>query len=203
MSAGGFIANNCVKFVCVTLTADAGEVVYKRFGKSTCPDVTGTRMVYSGVAGGTHFLHKGGGGDYLCMPKDPPYVLPHQPGVRGHAYVYGGEYWNPIQGHTSHNVPCAVCEVSTREMKLMIPGKATCPHAWTLEFRGYIMTSYHEPDRGRGTFLCVDEDQESIPGSSFNDPYYFALHHVEAGCHGIPCPPYDPNKELNCVVCTK
>ncbi len=26
--------------------------------------------------------------------------------------------------------------------------------------------------------------------------------HVEAECGGMQCPPYDPEKELTCVVCT-
>ena len=104
---------------------------------------------------------------------------------------------------TYHNVPCAVCEVSTRVMHYMIPAKATCPPSWTLEYRGYIMTSYIGGDRGRSPFECIDEDQESLPGSASVASGRFVLHHVEAGCSGIPCPPYDPNKELNCVVCTK
>ena len=180
-----------------------GGVMYTRWGKSTCPTVPGTSILYSGIAGGTHHWHEGGGGNYLCMPRDPQYVLPSQPGVRGDAHVYGGEYWQPIQGHNLHNVPCAVCEVSTRGMKQMIPAKATCPPSWTLEYRGYIMTTYNGPKRGRGTFECIDEDQESIPGNTVRDSHTFVLHHVEAGCAGLPCPPYDPSKELNCVICTK
>ena len=54
----------------------------------------------------------------------------------------------------------------------------------------------------RSTFQCVDKDQESIPGSHANtDGTLF--YHAEAVCNGMPCPPYDPQKELNCVVCTK
>ena len=180
-----------------------GGAVYTRWGKSTCPTVPGTSMLYSGITGGTHYLHEGGGGNYLCMPKVPQYSLPSHPGVRGHAYVYGGEYWQPIQGHIYHNVPCAVCEVSNRIKKLMIPARATCPSSWTLEYRGYIMTTYIGKGRGRGTFECIDEDQESLPGNGLQDSHAFYFHHVEAGCAGIPCPPYNPNKELNCVVCTK
>ena len=185
-----------------------GGVVYTRWGKSTCPTVPGTSMLYSGVAGGSNWGHEGGGGNLLCMPRDPQYILPSQPGVRGHAYIYGGHYWQPIQGHTSHDVPCAVCEVSTRVMHYMFPAKATCPPSWTLEYKGYIMTSFIGEDRSRGVFECVDEDQESLegsigpPGSPVSN--HFALHHVEAGCaNGIRCPPYNPNKELNCAVCTK
>jgi len=52
-------------------------------------------------------------------------------------------------------------------------------------------------------FVCVDEDQESMPGSEGNQDGAL-FHHVEAGCGtSLPCPPYDKNKEVNCVVCTK
>ena len=135
------------------------------------------------------------------MPKDPEYILPHVTGVRDHSYVYGGEYNSPIQGGNNHNVPCAVCEVSSRDKIVMIPAKATCPPSWTREYYGYIMASYREWSRSR--FECVDEDQESIPGSAGSSTPEFRLQHVEAHCSGLPCPPYDPQKELNCVVCTK
>ena len=58
--------------------------------------------------------------------------------------------------------------------------------------------------RGRSMFECVDRDQESLPGGSqpTGAPKF---HTVEVICNqgGIPCPPYNPNQELNCVVCTK
>ena len=58
--------------------------------------------------------------------------------------------------------------------------------------------------RGRraSTFECVDKDQESVPGSEVGT-LGALLHHVEANCNGMPCPPYDSQKELTCVVCTK
>ena len=183
----------------------SGGVVYTRWGKSSCPDIPGTQLLYAGTAGGSHHTHEGGSGNYLCMPHDPEYVLPHTAGVRGHAYVYGGEYWSPIRGGHVHNVPCAVCTVTNRQLMVMIPAKANCLTSWTREYYGYIMTSYHAVGQGRGRFECVDEDQESIPGSegSTANTNGFLFHHVEAACGGIPCPPYDRNKELNCVVCTK
>ena len=62
------------------------------------------------------------------------------------------------------------------------------------------MTEHHY--RRRNSFECVDKDSESIPGSVDRiDGAYF--YHVEASCRGIPCPPYDPQKELTCAVCTQ
>ena len=58
--------------------------------------------------------------------------------------------------------------------------------------------------RGRTMFECVDRDQESLPGGGHADTNGALFHHVEAVCnHGLPCPPYNPTQELNCVVCTK
>ena len=119
-----------------------GGALYTRWGKSSCPLVEGTELVYSGITGGTWYNEKGGGANYLCMPKvqdNPEYYgnpeystsLTYRGGVNGHAYIHGVEY---RQGNTN--------------------------------------------------------------GVTF--------HHVEATCStGLPCPPYDQNKELNCVVCTK
>ncbi len=120
--------------------------------------------------------------------------------------IHGAEYQGPLQGSVNHNVPCAVCYVSTRPTVITIPAKASCPLSWIREYYGYIMTErkgVHNSDiRGRTMFECVDRDQESLPGSSA-DTNGVLFVHVEAACNGLPCPPYDQNKELNCVVCTK
>ena len=97
-------------------------------------------MVYEGRAGMSNRTHHGGGVNYLCMPEDPEYTLPHRPGVRNHSYVLGTEYeGSPLQGTTHHNAPCAVCYVSTCETVLMIPAKTSCPTSWTREYYGYLM----------------------------------------------------------------
>ena len=49
-------------------------------------------------------------------------------------------------------------------------------------------------------FECVDKNPDSIPGSA-PDVDGTLLNHVEASCTGMPCPPYDPQKELTCAVC--
>ena len=88
-----------------------GGVVYTRWGKGSCPNVSGTALVYVGRAGGTWFAYKGGAANHLCMPDDPDY-LSHTPGVQGRNFVYGAEYQTdggPLRAVNEHNVPCAVC----------------------------------------------------------------------------------------------
>ena len=93
-----------------------GGVVYTRWGKTICNNVTGTELVYAGRAGGSWFRHTGGGVNYLCMPNDPDY-LQYSPGVQGHSPVYGAEYHTvPWEDHselfktTTSPVLCAMLQ---------------------------------------------------------------------------------------------
>ncbi len=178
---------------------NSGGVIYTRWGASTCSNVPGTQMVYAGRTGGSEHRHNGGGANHLCMPSDPQYTLRYRSGVQGHTNMYGSEYEFPIVGTHNHNVPCAVCLTKIRETVMMIPARTECPTSWTMEYRGYLMTEgwTHK----RSTFECVDYNQESIPGSH-TDVNGALFYHVEAECSGMQCPPYDPEKELTCVVCT-
>ena len=180
----------------------SGGVVYTRWGKTSCPNVSGTELVYAGRAGGTWYLHRGGAANYLCMPDDPDY-LRYQSGVQGYSYVYGAEYESnsgPLSAVSDHNVPCAVCHASTRAAVTMIPAKTRCPSTWTMEYSGYLMSQHYT--QYRTMYECVDKSPNSIPGSASSTDGAL-LYHVEASCNGMACPPYDPQKELTCAVCTK
>ena len=138
--------------------------IYTRWGKSSCPEV---ELVYSGITGGSMYNQEGGGANHLCMPKDPEYTLRNRGGLDGYVHVYGAEYDRPLQGTHDHNVPCAVCYVSTRPTVLMIPAKTSCPQNWIREYYGYIMTQWkgsHNHNWSCTMFECVDKDQESLPG---------------------------------------
>ena len=50
----------------------SGGATYIRWGKSSCPEVTGTELVYTGKARGSRYTC-GGGSNYLCLPKIPEY----------------------------------------------------------------------------------------------------------------------------------
>ena len=180
----------------------AGGTVYIRWGRTTCPNIPGTELVYQGIAAGSHYDQKGGGSHYICLPQQPKYSN-YQPGVQGNSPLHGTEYQqrggSPLPNVHDHNVPCAVCSTS-RSKLFMLPARDECPTTWTLEYSGYLMTERNI--HHRNSFECVDKDPESIPGSAGNtDGALF--YHVESTCNGLPCPPYDPQKELTCAVCTK
>ncbi len=181
----------------------SGGVVYTRWGRTTCPD-TGAELLYKGITAGSHFDSYGGGVNYLCLPEVPEYTT-YQPGNQLHNYLHGTEYQSgnpgPLYSMFNHNAPCAVCYVPTRVTVLMLPARLTCPSNWTLEYNGYLMSAHHGSKQST-TFECVDKDTESIPGSAANTDGAM-LHFNEAKCNGIPCPPYDPQKEITCAVCSK
>ena len=180
-----------------------GGATYTRWGKKDCPEVPGTEKVYHGITVGSDSDHDGGGANYLCMPEVPDYDLSYISGTGSSVgKLYGTEYEKPLRHDMDHyNIPCAVCHVHTRAAVIMIPAKATCPNNWYREYYGYLMSEDY--GHKRSTFECVDKDMDYLPGNSeHTDNCHF--HHVEAMCNvGIPCPPYNNYKELNCVVCTK
>ena len=183
--------------------------MYTRWGKTTCPSTTGTQLLYAGRAAGSWYDHNGGGANYLCLPEQPQYSTYTAGTQHGRAYLYGAEYETgsqhindngPLRSVSGHNVPCAVCYSSTRETVVMIPAQLTCPSSWTREYYGYLMANYN--GYRRTMFECVDRYPQSIPGSRANTNGAL-FYHTEVQCNGIPCPPYDTQKEVTCVVCTK
>ena len=56
---------------------------------------------------------------------------------------------------------------------------------------------------GRTTFECVDAEPEYIEGESANDNGALFFFNKASCSQGVPCPPYDANKAITCVVCTK
>ena len=180
-----------------------GGVTYVRWGRTTCPNTTGTELVYAGRAAGTYYSQKGGTNDYLCLPETPEY-LAYKPGVQGDSPIHGAEYhtWDnrPLSHVNDHNVPCVICHSTLRQSILMIPARISCPNTWTLEYSGYLMTEYKS--HGRTSAECVDKDPETVPGEVANTNGAL-FHFTEATCNGLQCPPYDAEKELTCAVCSK
>ena len=181
-------------------------VTYIRWGRTTCPNVTGTQLVYSGRAGGTFWSIQGGGAEKLCLPDQPEY-LPNTANIQisNSPYVHGAEYEysaGPNNDVFQHNVPCAVCYASARSSTVMIPAKIECPSSWTREYYGYL--SSERKTHYRSSFNCVDLDPEVIENSGGNNNgavFYYVL--SACSTNGLSCPPYEDGRILSCAVCTK
>ena len=166
-----------------------GGVVYTRWGKSSCPNVTGTELVYAGRAGGSWYSHTGG---------DDPDYLAYQPGVQGFSPVYGAEYQTlggPLHSVHDHNIPCAVCYTSTRvavKLKFSVqqPGLWSTPATSCQALKIILLTNT--------TTQCLNVLTRIL--TVFQGVYQISMVQCsEATCTGILCPPFDPQKELTCV----
>ena len=180
-----------------------GVVTYTRWGSRTCPN--DTEIVYTGVIGGSIWNSGGGGANYLCMPMDPEYELPHISGVRGDSSIGAIGYRHPIGGIDTALSACSVCQAKGRSAVIMIPAKANCPATWKREYHGYLMTEHSGTTKKRYVYECIDKQMNTIAGFQ-NSQFAVLLHHVEAMCDkGLVCGTgkYNTYKEINCVVCSK
>ena len=56
---------------------------------------------------------------------------------------------------------------------------------------------------GPTMYECIDKDPEKIEGlDGISNPRSVFIV-AEPLCNGLSCPPYDAEKELTCVVCTR
>ena len=67
--------------------------------------------------------------EFLCLHKQPQYLrtVPGEQGQR--AYFYGTKYRPDNLG--GQDAPCAVCYTPTRNIKITIPARTSCPPSWT------------------------------------------------------------------------
>ena len=194
-------SNNFILFS-ISYHIRVGGKTYIRWGRTTCPKLPGTKLVYTGWAGGSHYTHRGGGSNYLCLTKQPQY-LKFSSHINNRGLVYGAEYEaskdQPYGTMLNHDVLCSVCNVGRRAV-LMIPGRYTCPSGWRREYYGYLMSEYH--GHHRSMYECMDKSPEGRPGGYANhDGALF--YQVEARCGSLRCPPYEQTKELTCAVCSR
>eukprot|EP00794_Sanderia_malayensis_P006019 gene6019-6718_t len=190
----------------VHITNNTGSNTYVRWGRTECPNVHGTKMLYKGYAAGQHQTHSGGMSNTVCLHMEPTFGK-YSTSADTLQWIYGVEYevanaFTPLSKNL-HNkdAPCAVCRVETRGSKLMIPGRNICPSGWVTEYKGYLM-SEHYGHKGRTTAVCVDADAEAFPRSQpdKNGNLWYA---IQAACGSLPCGPYVHGREITCAVCTK
>ena len=177
-------------------------VTYTRWGRTSCPETSGTTMLYSGKVAGSFFTHSGGGANYLCVPDKVEYLASAGNHKGVYSVIYGTEYEATLVGTQNYNVPCSVCYVQNRGAKLMIPASASCPSSWTVEYKGFLMAEFYNHKRN-AVYECVDENAENIANSG-GDHNGALFYHVISDCHvGVPCPPFQKNRVITCTVCTK
>ena len=177
--------------------------VYIRWGRTTCPHVNGTDLVYSGYSGGSWFDHTGAASNYLCMPKDPEFLSSQLYTTNGwEGFVYGVEYEerNLNGNHFNHDAPCVVCR-SERTAIMMIPARQHCDSGWTKEYAGFLVSGAYV-NKAANEYVCLDATPETEERDIANNNGA-GFFYVFSKCGSLPCTPYKENGPLPCVVCSK
>lgn len=107
---------------------------------------------------------------------------------------------SPTKNVVIDDVPCAICRVKPGTATIMIPAKNTCPQGWTLQYHGYLGTSYYSAHATE--FICVDSDPEYFEGTRQVNSGWHEILPVKAYCGSLPCPKYKQDQYLSCAVCT-
>ncbi len=180
------------------------NTTFVRWGRSVCP--AGSSLVYDGYAASGAYDQNGGGGNHLCMSKNPTwdaYTVANENG----ALIYGVEYEMSGYGLAAtlgslhdNNAPCAVCMVNGDSTTLMVPGTQVCPDEWNFRYSGYLMATHYT--QSKSEFICVDREPTALPGGGANQQGSL-LYPTEAECGSLPCAPYVQDRELTCSVCTR
>ena len=157
-------------------------------------------IVTLGVVGGSHYTQRGGGSNYLCLPRNPTFESKTSASDE-RAFMYGGEYQSFLNSRLEpHDAPCAVCQVTRRSM-LMIPGRNLCDAGWHTEYTGYLVAEKHSHHRSE--FICLDKAAEPSPDSSTHDQNGVLIYGVQVRCGSLKCLPYVERKDMLCAVCTR
>jgi N-acetylated-alpha-linked acidic dipeptidase len=195
-----------VFFLAVVVISHLSDgAVYTRYGKTSCPSVSGTSKIYNGVMAGTGYGQTGGASDFLCLPYYPQYST-YRTRSQYFSRLVPAEYEQPVRnnGH-NYNAPCAVC-YTTRSDTMMIPARTSCYSGWTLEYTGYLVTE-SDGNKHSTKYICVDQNYEVLSGSAGHTHQATDLYHVEVDCSSgiIPCAFYQYNsfREITCSVCSK
>ena len=141
------------------------------------------------------------------MPETPQYLsidntTSHVSRLYGVEFETKGDASAPFSDLHENNMPYAVCHTNTKLALLTIPAQYNCPGGWSMEYNGYLMTGVEDYGHERKDTICVDKDAEVIPGLEA-DKDDAVVYLMSATCEGLPCPPYNNEMVLACVVCSK
>ncbi|XP_071146985.1 uncharacterized protein [Mytilus edulis] len=178
---------------------------YTRWGRKQCSG-TDTELVYTGfTAGQSHYdsdrsTRFGGASNLLCLPNNPEMS---NKSAAGWSYLYGTEYQQTFfgSGALDEDVPCALCRSKHTYSSVMIPGRKSCYFGWKLEYYGYIASDSYT--QKASSFICVDASPEFVQGGKATNKDGRLLYGTGTKCGSLPCPPYDDNFAVLCVVCSK
>ena len=182
-----------------------------------------------GYAAGPIEEEGGSGSNILCLPATPEWKTPGPPTDSWVSYgeLVGVKYYFGFDGLFSmvnnNNsdllgklAPCVVCHVTRRSSVIVIPALIHCPASWTVEYRGFMVSSVADDRKStsgvpldihkRSSYLCWDDAPNAGPPStdeSNPNPNRGLIIPVKVLCGSLPCNVYPNGQEVNCIVCSK
>jgi hypothetical protein len=129
--------------------------VYTQWGKKSCSG--GGSKLYKGFMAASHYNHKGGGANTLCMHGTPQYPSGHSNGNQDGNLLYGMEYQNTgaIDANHDKDAACVVCEHSSAATVYTQWGRTSCSNEFTNAARGKP-TSQSSKSHGGHSSRAVD-----------------------------------------------
>ncbi|ESO82352.1 hypothetical protein LOTGIDRAFT_134810 [Lottia gigantea] len=115
-------------------------------------------------------------------------------------YMYGAEYEDATKPLHHYEVPCAVCRSSQFSTVLMIPARSECYQGWQKAYHGELVSGYYKHNAA-SQYICLDDNPQTNGTNAIK--YGKLTFPVRAQCGSLPCPPYEHNTLLTCVVCLK
>lgn len=152
----------------------------------------------------------GGGTNYVCLPsQNITYKkFDHRlgsglktsliDGVKyGNEELFKTRYQSSLYG----SAVCSMCQSDGKSTTIMIPGNASCPAEWAIEYKGFLMAD----SRKKTQFICVDESPEAHGDRVSQNHNIGTLEYVSAkwpACFSNDCGMYDIKDGFRCVVCS-
>jgi hypothetical protein len=174
---------------------DAATFVFVHWGSDACEATS--ELVYSGVAGGSPFNQTGAATNFLCLTMEPTFTANSK--EQHGAHLYGSEYQTD-DAHNDMDPVCAVCR-APYSTTVMIPGTSACTTGWHRQYTGFLMAGGYG-DASGSEFICVDQALASAD-HSFQNQDGKSLFYTDTHCGSLPCTPYEENRTVLCVVCSK
>ncbi|CAC5405234.1 unnamed protein product [Mytilus coruscus] len=190
-----------VKRESFTNCIDTVDYTVKRESLTNCIDTVDYTIKRESYTAGQYYnAPLGGPANTLCLPDNPE--IPTSSYTYHAIDLYGTEYETNFFRNNSQDedMPCALCRNNGSSSSVMIPGRRTCYAGWNMEYTGILAAGSH--GHSASNFICVDKDPEYIRSGKASDNGHL-MYVVNVKCGSLPCPPYEENRQVYCVVCSK
>jgi len=180
---------------------DEPAAVYQRWGHDECSD--GSELIYTGLVGGSHYGHAGGGYNPICLTMEPTDAPDTAGGSQNHVHIYGTEYESNYVGKNAanHDAACAVCQWKGKT-SYNVWGTDVCGGGHVKLYSGNVWSDYHGHQRTE--LLCVDPAHKSHARTNNGDNNGQLWYMAEYECGALSCTSdsgFTEGMEVACAVC--